>query len=80
MSGITTHVLDTSRGRPAAGVTVTLEIEVAVRILGATPGAGQSHLGFSALGFRSSAGVGLARSLDRSGCGGERHAAVGAKT
>ena len=27
MSGITTHVLDTSRGRPAAGVTVTLEIE-----------------------------------------------------
>jgi len=29
MSGITTHVLDTSRGRPAAGVTVTLEIEVA---------------------------------------------------
>ncbi len=27
MSGITTHVLDTSRGRPAAGVPVTLEIE-----------------------------------------------------
>jgi 5-hydroxyisourate hydrolase len=25
MSGITTHVLDTSRGRPAAGVSVTLE-------------------------------------------------------
>jgi 5-hydroxyisourate hydrolase len=25
MSGITTHVLDTSRGRPAAGVEVTLE-------------------------------------------------------
>jgi len=25
MSGITTHVLDTSRGRPAAGVAVTLE-------------------------------------------------------
>ncbi|HEX8503481.1 MAG TPA: hydroxyisourate hydrolase [Pyrinomonadaceae bacterium] len=25
MSGITTHVLDTSRGRPAAGVPVTLE-------------------------------------------------------
>ena len=25
MSGITTHVLDTSRGRPAAGVKVTLE-------------------------------------------------------
>ncbi len=29
MSAITTHVLDTSRGRPAAGVPVTLEIEVA---------------------------------------------------
>ena len=25
MSGITTHILDTSRGRPAAGVAVTLE-------------------------------------------------------
>jgi 5-hydroxyisourate hydrolase len=25
MSGVTTHVLDTSRGRPAAGVPVTLE-------------------------------------------------------
>jgi 5-hydroxyisourate hydrolase len=25
LSGITTHVLDTSRGRPAAGVPVTLE-------------------------------------------------------
>ena len=25
MSGITTHVLDTSRGRPAAGVPVVLE-------------------------------------------------------
>ncbi|HYW74714.1 MAG TPA: hydroxyisourate hydrolase [Pyrinomonadaceae bacterium] len=29
MSGITTHVLDTARGRPAAGVPVTLEIEAA---------------------------------------------------
>jgi 5-hydroxyisourate hydrolase len=29
MSGITTHVLDTSRGRPAAGVPVTLEFEAA---------------------------------------------------
>ena len=29
MSSITTHVLDTSRGRPAAGVPVTLEIEAA---------------------------------------------------
>src|ERR1043166_1483037 len=27
MSGITTHVLDTSRGRPAEGVPATLEIE-----------------------------------------------------
>ena len=27
MSGITTHVLDTSRGRPAGGVPVTLEVE-----------------------------------------------------
>jgi 5-hydroxyisourate hydrolase len=27
MSAITTHVLDTSRGRPAAGVAVTLEIQ-----------------------------------------------------
>jgi len=29
MSGITTHVLDTSRGRPAAGVPVALEAETA---------------------------------------------------
>jgi 5-hydroxyisourate hydrolase len=29
MSGITTHVLDTSLGRPAEGVPVTLEIEAA---------------------------------------------------
>jgi 5-hydroxyisourate hydrolase len=29
MSAITTHVLDTARGRPAAGVPVTLEIKVA---------------------------------------------------
>ena len=28
MSGITTHVLDTSRGRPAAGVSVILETRV----------------------------------------------------
>jgi 5-hydroxyisourate hydrolase len=27
MSGITTHILDISRGRPAAGVTVVLEAE-----------------------------------------------------
>lgn len=27
MSGITTHVLDTARGRPAQGVSVTLELE-----------------------------------------------------
>ncbi len=27
MSGITTHVLDTSRGQPAGGVVVTLEFE-----------------------------------------------------
>jgi 5-hydroxyisourate hydrolase len=27
MSGITTHILDTSRGRPAAGVPVTLSVE-----------------------------------------------------
>ncbi len=27
MSGITTHVLDTSRGRPAAGISVILEIK-----------------------------------------------------
>lgn len=27
MAGITTHVLDTARGRPAAGVPVTLEIQ-----------------------------------------------------
>lgn len=26
MSGITTHVLDTARGKPAAGVAITLEI------------------------------------------------------
>jgi len=31
MSGITTHVLDTSRGRPAQGVPVTLEIEAGGR-------------------------------------------------
>ena len=29
MTGITTHVLDTSRGRPAAGIPVTLEVETA---------------------------------------------------
>ena len=29
MSAITTHVLDTSRGRPAAGVPATLEVEAA---------------------------------------------------
>ncbi len=29
MSGITTHVLDTSRGRPAEGVPATLELESA---------------------------------------------------
>jgi 5-hydroxyisourate hydrolase len=29
MSGITTHVLDTSRGRPASGVPVTLELQAA---------------------------------------------------
>ena len=29
MSGITTHVLDTSRGRPASGVPVTLEVSSA---------------------------------------------------
>ena len=29
MSGITTHVLDVSRGRPASGVPVTLELEAA---------------------------------------------------
>ena len=29
MSSITTHVLDTSRGRPAQGVPVTLEMEAA---------------------------------------------------
>ncbi len=28
MSGITTHVLDTARGRPAAGVAVTLEFKI----------------------------------------------------
>ena len=27
MSGITTHILDVSRGRPAAGVAVTLELQ-----------------------------------------------------
>ena len=36
MSGITTHVLDTARGRPAAGVPVTLEFkeEVGWRAVG----------------------------------------------
>jgi 5-hydroxyisourate hydrolase len=29
VSGITTHVLDTSRGQPAAGLPVTLEVEAA---------------------------------------------------
>ena len=31
MSAITTHVLDTSRGRPAGGVVVRLEVEGAAR-------------------------------------------------
>ena len=30
MSGITTHVLDTARGRPAAGVAVILEVQTGV--------------------------------------------------
>ncbi len=36
MSGITTHVLDTARGRPAAGVPVTLEAknETGWRVVG----------------------------------------------
>jgi 5-hydroxyisourate hydrolase len=36
MSAITTHILDTSRGRPAAGVAVVLELEGAQgwRVLG----------------------------------------------
>ncbi|PYS69954.1 MAG: hydroxyisourate hydrolase, partial [Acidobacteria bacterium] len=29
MSAITTHVLDTARGRPGAGLPVTLEVEAA---------------------------------------------------
>ena len=45
MSGITTHVLDTARGRPAAGVPVTLEAkgEGGWRVLGrgATDGDGR---------------------------------------
>lgn len=28
MSAITTHILDTSTGRPAAGIAVTLEIQL----------------------------------------------------
>ncbi|HEX6177129.1 MAG TPA: hydroxyisourate hydrolase, partial [Thermoanaerobaculia bacterium] len=27
MAGITTHILDTAKGRPAAGVAVTLEVQ-----------------------------------------------------
>lgn len=47
MSGITTHVLDTSRGKPASGVPITLEIrtENGWRELGraATDGDGRAH-------------------------------------
>jgi 5-hydroxyisourate hydrolase len=31
MSAITTHILDTSRGRPASGVPVTLELQTAMQ-------------------------------------------------
>jgi 5-hydroxyisourate hydrolase len=47
MSGITTHVLDTSRGRPAVGVPVVLEIrtEEGWRVLGSavTDGDGRAR-------------------------------------
>ena len=41
MSGITTHVLDTSRGRPAAGVSVRLERGAAVLGSGRTDADGR---------------------------------------
>ena len=41
MSGITTHVLDTAQGRPAAGVAVTLSVRV---------GDGWTELGHAATG------------------------------
>jgi 5-hydroxyisourate hydrolase len=42
MSAITTHVLDTSRGRPAAGVPVTLERRDAARSQWTAIGQGQT--------------------------------------
>jgi 5-hydroxyisourate hydrolase len=41
MSAITTHVLDTARGRPAAGVAVRLEREGALLASGATDADGR---------------------------------------
>ena len=41
MSGITTHVLDTSTGKPAAGIRVKLQYEGAVIGSGATDGDGR---------------------------------------
>lgn len=49
MSKITTHVLDTARGKPAAGITVTLEI--------------RTEDGWSLLGRAETDGDGRARSL-----------------
>ncbi|HKR66793.1 MAG TPA: hydroxyisourate hydrolase [Thermoanaerobaculia bacterium] len=44
MAGITTHVLDTAKGRPAAGVPVTLRFEDEVVFEGVTDNDGRAKL------------------------------------
>jgi 5-hydroxyisourate hydrolase len=44
MAGITTHVLDTAKGRPAAGVRITLRFADAVVFQGATDADGRARL------------------------------------
>jgi len=55
MSGITTHVLDTARGKPAAGVPITLEI--------------RAEDGWRELGRTTTDGDGRARNLLSEGTG-----------
>ena len=44
MAGITTHVLDTAKGRPAAGVALTLLLDDRVIFEGATDSDGRARL------------------------------------
>jgi 5-hydroxyisourate hydrolase len=44
MAGITTHVLDTATGRPAAGMRITLTLDDQVIFQGLTDANGRAHL------------------------------------